>query len=378
LGLTDYELKKSEWKYCKIAIKVGSNVITQSDGSLNVGRMLRIVEDVAVLSKQGLEVILISSGAVAAGRNSINPSKKTNIVSAKQVWAAIGQVKLMSTYQFLFGKYNINAGQLLATKESFSDRRHYLNMKNCISAMIENNVLPVVNENDTISINELMFTDNDELSGMIASLMNSEALFILSNVDGIYNGMPGSSTAEIIREINIDSAGPEKFITSEKSGFGRGGMHTKYLTARKIASLGIDVYIANGMRDSIVTDILKERDVPFTRFIPNDNKKNSVKKWLSHSDTFARGAVYINNGAKDALLNDKVTSLLMIGVTKIEGFFKRGDIISILDENGNSIGLGKSQYDSEKAADNIGEKQSKPLIKYDYMVINEDINTNRN
>jgi glutamate 5-kinase len=371
-------LKKSEWKYSKIAIKVGSNVITQSDGSLNVGRMLRIVEDVAVLSKQGLEVILISSGAVAAGRNSLNPSKKTNIVSSKQVWAAIGQVKLMSTYQFLFGKYNINAGQLLATKESFSDRRHYLNMKNCISAMIENNVLPVVNENDTISINELMFTDNDELSGMIASLMNSEALFILSNVDGIYNGMPGSCTAEIIREINIDSTGPEKFITSEKSGFGRGGMHTKYLTARKIASLGIDVYIANGMRDSIVTDILKERDVPFTRFIPNDNKKNSVKKWLSHSDTFARGAVYINNGAKDALLNDKVTSLLMIGVTKIEGFFKRGDIISILDENGNSIGLGKSQYDSEKAADNIGEKQSKPLIKYDYMVINEDINTNRN
>jgi glutamate 5-kinase len=374
-GLKDYKLKKSEWKYSKIAIKVGSNVITQSDGSLNVSRMLRIVEDVAVLSKQGLEVILITSGAVAAGRNSLNPSKKTNIVSAKQVWAAIGQVKLMSTYQFLFSKYNINAGQLLATKESFSDRRHYLNMKNCISAMVENNVLPVVNENDTISINELMFTDNDELSGMIASLMNSEALFILSNVDGIYDGMPGTGNSEIIREINIGSVSPEKFITSEKSGFGRGGMHTKYQTARKIASLGIDVYIANGMRDSIVTDILKGRDVPFTHFIPNDNKKNSVKKWLSHSDTFARGAVYINNGAKEALLNDKVTSLLMIGVTKIEGFFKRGDIIRVLDENGNSIGLGKSQYDSERAANNIGEKQSKPLIKYDYMVINEDINT---
>jgi glutamate 5-kinase len=367
-------LKNPGWKYSKIAIKVGSNVITQSDGSLNVGRMLRIVEDVAVLSKQGLEVILISSGAVAAGRNSIVPSKKTNIVSAKQVWAAIGQVKLMSTYQFLFSKYSINAGQLLATKESFSDRRHYLNMKNCISAMIENNVLPVVNENDTISINELMFTDNDELSGMIASLMNSEALFILSNVDGIYTGTPGSENAEIIKEINGDSDNPGKYITSVKSGFGRGGMYTKYLTARKIASLGIEVFIANGTRDSIVTDILKNRDVPFTHFVANDDKKNSVKKWLYHSDTFTRGAVYINNGAKEALLNDKVTSLLMIGVTKIEGFFKRGDIIRILDENGYSIGLGKSQYDSEKAAFDIGEKQSKPLIKYDYLVINEDIN----
>jgi glutamate 5-kinase len=367
-------LKNSEWKYSKIAIKVGSNVITQSDGSLNVGRMLRIVEDVAVLSKQGLEVILISSGAVAAGRSSVMPSKKTNIVSAKQMWAAIGQVKLMSTYQFLFSKYNIIAGQLLATKESFRDRKHYLNMKNCISTMIENNVLPVVNENDTISINELMFTDNDELSGMIASLMDSEALFILSNVDGIYNGVPGSDDAEIFREINSGSINPGKYITSAKSGFGRGGMHTKYLTARKIASLGIDVFIANGTRDSIVTDILKGKEVPFTHFIANDDKKNSVKKWLYHSDTFARGAVYINKGAKEALLNDKVTSLLMIGVTRIEGFFKRGDIIRILDDNGNSVGLGKSQYDSEKAAYNIGEKQSKPLIKYDYLVINEDIN----
>lgn len=150
---------------------------------------------------------------------------------------------------------------------------------------------------------------------------------------------------------------------------------TKYSTARKIASEGIDVFIANGNRDFIVTDILKGRDVPFTHFIAGGNKKNSVKKWLYHSDTFARGAVYINNGAKDALLDDKVASLLMIGVTKIEGFFKRGDIIRILDENGNNIGLGKSQYDSEKASLNIGEKQSKPLIKYDYLVINEEINS---
>ena len=203
-------MKRSDWKYKKVAIKVGSNVITQSDGSLNVGRMLRIVEDIAVLSKQGLEVILISSGAVAAGRSSVTPSKKTNIVSAKQILAAIGQVKLMSTYQFLFSKYNINAAQVLATKENFRDRRHYLNMKNCISAMLENNVLPVVNENDTVSINELMFTDNDELSGMIASLMDSEALFILTNVDGIYNGVPGAEGSVILKEISKNSENPEK------------------------------------------------------------------------------------------------------------------------------------------------------------------------
>jgi len=374
-SINNINLKNGKPEFTRITVKVGSNVITQNDGSLNEGRILRIVEDVAVLYKQGIEVILISSGAVAAGRGEVIPSKKTNIVSAKQIWAAIGQVKLMSSYQFLFGKYGIQAGQLLAAKESFRDRRHYLNMKNCISAMLENHVLPIVNENDTISINELMFTDNDELSGMIASLMDTEALFILSNVDGIYNGPPGNEGSEILKEFTRDTENPEKFISPSKSGFGRGGMITKYSTARKIASEGIEVYIANGSRDSIVTDILRGRDVPFTHFIASSNKKNSVRKWLYHSDTFARGAVIINNGAKEVLLNDKVASLLMIGVTKIEGSFKRGDIIRILDEDGNTIGLGKSQYDSEKASFNIGEKQSKPIIKYDYLVINEEINS---
>ena len=366
-------MKTNDWKYRKIAIKVGSNVITREDGSLNVGRMLRIVEDISVLSKQGLEVILISSGAVAAGRGSVLPSKRTNIVSAKQIWAAIGQVKLMSTYQFLFEKYNIIAGQVLATKEEFSDRRHYLNMKNCISAMLENKVLPVVNENDTVAINELMFTDNDELSGMIASMMDSEALFLLSNVDGIYNGIPGTAGAEVIREVSHDSASPEQFITTSKSGFGRGGMLTKYATARKIASEGIDVFIANGNRDSIVLDILRGRDVPFTRIRRRQGRPKSVKKWLYHSDTFARGAVVINQGDKEAPLSDRASSLLMVGITGVEGYFEKGDIVRIIDEEGNSIGLGKAAYDSRKAEQSTGTRLPRPFIHYHYLVLNEEM-----
>jgi len=366
-------LKNTRPGFNRVTIKVGSNVITQSDGSLNVGRILRIVEDVAVLSKQGVEVVLISSGAVAAGRSAVAPSKKTNIVAAKQVWAAIGQVKLMTTYQFLFEKYGIQAGQMLATKESFRDRRHYLNMKNCISAMIENHVLPIVNENDTISVNELMFTDNDELSGLISSMMDCESLIILSNVDGIYNGIPGSQGAELISRIEIDSEDLMGFISPATSGFGRGGMLTKYSTAKKIASEGINVYIANGMRDSIISDIVRGKEVPFTQFVANTNRKTGVKKWLYHSDTFAKGAVYINRGAKDALLGLKATSLLMIGIIKIEGSFRSGDIVRILDEDGCSIGLGKAQYDSKKAEQYIGEKHGKPFIHYDYLVINESV-----
>jgi glutamate 5-kinase len=363
-------LKNSRLKFKRIAIKVGSNVITQPDGTLNSWRISRLVQEIATLTKQGTEVILISSGAVAAGRGDVPPSSKTNIIGAKQVLAAIGQVKLMSSYQFLFGKYGMQAGQVLATKENFRDRLHYLNMKNCITAMIENNVLPIVNENDAISINELMFTDNDELSGLISSLMDCQSLIILTNVDGIFTGEPGSEGSELVRVINENTSDINQYITESKSGFGRGGMLTKYLTARKIASNGIDVFIANGNRDSIITDIVRGQDVPCTRFAASTRKKTGVKKWLSHSETFAKGAVIINKGAKEALLGEKASSLLTVGITGVEGFFKTGEIVRILDEEGNNIGIGKSQYDSEKTEQNIGQKLSKPFIHYHYLVIN--------
>ena len=370
-GINSYKLKNSRPDFNRIAVKIGSNVITQADGSLNDRRILRIVEDVAILYKQGIEVVLISSGAVAAGRSEVSPSKKTDIVAAKQIWAAIGQVKLMSSYQFLFGKYGIQAGQLLATKESFRDRQHYLNMKNCISAMLENRVLPIVNENDTISINELMFTDNDELSGLISSMMDCKSLIILSNVDGVYNGIPGQKGTELITTIDKESEDLDKYISSVKSGFGRGGMLTKCSIARKIASHGVDVFIANGTRDSIISDIIRRKNVPYTHFIASSKKETGVRKWLSHSDTFAKGAVVINSGAKEALLDEKASSLLMIGITRVDGFFRNGDIVRIVDESGENIGLGKSQYDSKKAELNIGKKLSKPFIHYDYLVIYE-------
>lgn len=367
-------MKNGKPEFKRVTIKVGSNVVTQCDGSLNIGRILRIVEDVAVLYKQGIDVVLVSSGAVASGRSDVKLSRKTNIVAGKQVWAAIGQVKLMSTYQFLFGKYDIQAGQILAAKESFRDRQHYLNMKNCITAMHENRILPIVNENDTISIQELMFTDNDELSGLMCSMMDSQSLIILSNVDGIYNGHPGEPGTGLIRRIDDESQNPEKYISSEKSGFGRGGMLTKCSVARKMASMGIDVFIANGNRDSVITDIIFGKDVPYTHFVAAEKKKSGVKKWLSYSDTFARGAVIVNEGAKEALLSERATSLLMVGITRVKGIFKSGDVVKILDEEGNYIGLGKCQYDSDKAEQNIGKKLGRPFIHYHCLVFNENNN----
>jgi glutamate 5-kinase len=216
-----------------------------------------------------------------------------------------------------------------------------------------------------------MFTDNDELSGMISSMMDCGSLIILSNVDGIFTGIPGSSGSELIRVIDEESEDPAKYIYSSQSGFGRGGMLTKYSIARKISLEGVSVFIANGTRDSVIMDIIRGKDVPCTHFLASSKKKNSVKKWLAHSDTFAKGIVYINKGAKEALLDEKATSLLMIGVSKVEGSFRKGDIIRIKDEKGRQVGLGKSQYDSKKAEQYLGEKRKKPLIHYDYMVIDE-------
>jgi glutamate 5-kinase len=155
-------------------------------------------------------------------------------------------------------------------------------------------------------------------------------------------------------------------------------MITKCTIARKIASQGIDVFIANGTRDAIITDIVRDKDVPFTHFVASRKKETGVRKWLSHSDTFAKGAVVVNDGAREALLGEKATSLLMIGISKIDGFFKKGDIVRIIDKKGNNVGLGIAQFDSKKAEQNIGEKHSKPFIHYDYLVINDKIRGNIN
>lgn len=358
-------------KFTRIAVKIGSNVLAGKDGFLDQECMHNIVNQVSILKNQGVDVVLISSGAVASGRASFPVESHIDPVSARQLWSAIGQVKLMNTYSELFEKHKLFCAQVLATKENFIDRKHYLNMKNCISTLLENNVVPIVNENDTVAVTELMFTDNDELSGLISSMMDCDALLILSNVDGIFNGTPGNEGVTVIPEICASDNSMEGYISSLKSGFGRGGMHTKYSVARKIALEGIPVFIANGKKQNIITDIVNGENVTCTRFNPNGKKLKSNQKWLAHSTSFAKGIVVINQGAKEALTGESATSLLPVGVIELNGFFKKDDIITIQDEQGNQLGIGKSQYDSEEAFELIGMKDAKPLIHYDYMYLYE-------
>jgi glutamate 5-kinase len=356
-------------RYKKIAVKIGSNVLTRKDGALDVTRMSALVDQVAGLHKSGVDVVLISSGAVASGRSEIKGAKKLDSVSARQLYSAVGQAKLINRYYELFREHGITCGQVLTTKENFSSRTHYLNQKHCMEVMLEHKVIPIVNENDAISVTELMFTDNDELSGLIATMMKMDALIILSNVDGIYNGDPSDASSFVIPEIERQTD-VSNYVQTTQSAFGRGGMLTKCSIARKVADEGIAVVIANGKRDNILPDLLEEDSaVVCTRFRPSEKPVSNVKKWIAHSEGFAKGEVHINRGAVEALRGKKAVSILLVGVTRIAGEFEKDDIVRIIDETGVQIGVGCAAYNSREAAELTGRRDLKPLVHYDYLCL---------
>ncbi len=352
----------------RIAVKVGSNVLTRRDGTLDITRMSALVDQIAELRQEGIEVILISSGAVAAGRSEIRPTRKLDSVDQRQLFSAVGQAKLINRYYELFREHGIVAGQGLTTKENFGTRRHYLNQKNCMTVMLENSVIPIVNENDTVSVSELMFTDNDELSGLIASMMDVQALIILSNIDGIYNGNPSDPQSKVIQRIGLNED-LSAYIQTAKSSMGRGGMQTKTGIARRVADEGIEVIIANGKREGILPMLLHDPDTLCTRFTPASAPVSSVKKWIAHSGGFAKGELHINRQATEMLASGKAISILPIGITTIHGEFEKDDIVRIKDCDGKLVAVGKANCDSQQARNEMGQHGKRPVVHYDYLYL---------
>ncbi len=352
----------------KIVIKIGSNVLALASGLPNKERIHDLVNQVALLKNQGHQVIMVSSGAVAFGRNKVKFPANFDAVSKKQVLASIGQISLMSLYNEFFSQHNLVCSQILTTKESFSTRQYYLNVMNCIDATLKCGVVPIINENDVVSVSELMFTDNDELSGLVASMLKVDELLILSNVDGIFTAHPKERGARLIRDFYQDKINLAKAISHEKSEFGRGGMLTKANTAVKISELGVNVTIGNGSVDNITSELLNRRSGTFFKASFYKNK-SAVKKWISNSSSFSKGKIYINQGAHDVLTSDNAVSLLPIGIEKIEGEFEKGDIIAILNQEAQEVGFGKASYGSKKAI-KLQKKHHQPaLIHYDYLTL---------
>ena len=252
----------------RIVVKVGSNVLTTDSGKLDITRMSSLVDQIAWMRWHGYEVILVSSGAVACGRRELQIDHHLDTVEQRQLFSAIGQVKLVNLYYDLFREYNIHIGQVLTMKENFLTEEQYRNQQACMEVMLQNGVIPIVNENDTVCVTELMFTDNDELSGLIAQMMKAETLILLSNIDGIFTGNPSDPDAKVIRYVGPDES-LEKYIQPSKSSAGRGGMESKYNTARKTADTGIKVIIANGNRPDILRALLENADKTIhTEFLP--------------------------------------------------------------------------------------------------------------
>jgi glutamate 5-kinase len=341
----------------KLVIKVGTNVITKENGLLNMKALEHLVQQIVALRKKGINVILVSSGAMGAGRSLIKLDKGTNDVVRRQVLASIGQVELLKTYLDLFKKHDHICAQVLATKEDFRDRLHYLNMKNCFEALLSNKVIPIVNENDVISVDELMFTDNDELAGLIASMMDIDDLILLSSVDGVLDETCTRVISKIDGKTKIDQC-----IRPEKSSFGRGGMLTKAKMAQKLASMGITTYVANGETKNILIDLVNGKNIG-TKFVAQKQKASNLKRWIAHSEGYEKGLITIDKGAEKAL-KSKISSLLPVGITKVEGEFKKGDVVKI-----KNLGFGIAAYSSKTLKAYLGKKNKKPFIHYDYLFL---------
>ena len=354
-------------RYRRIVVKVGTNVLTTAEGLLNETVMTSLVEQIADLKKQNIDVILVSSGAMSAGRAIVKPAKKLSSVAARQVLAAVGQVELMHRYSLKFRKMDCICAQVLASKEDFRDRQHYLNMRDCFTALLQEKIVPVVNENDVVSVNELMFTDNDELAALIASMVNADALILLTSVDGILiQNDDGTSAVLRTAERDIDW---KSHLKPEKSSFGRGGMQTKCRNAQRLAGLGITTHIAKGTEPDILGKILAGKE--FGTVFPGKKKAaSSVKRWVAENEGSEKGVVIVNVCARDILSSkEKSVSLLPVGVVKIDGDFVKGDVVRIKDELGKDVGLGIAQYAAGPARDAMGKKNQKALVHCDYLYL---------
>lgn len=352
-----------------MVVKVGTNVLTQADGKLDVTALSQLVDQLVAIKATGIEVVLVSSGAVGAGRSVYQASEQLNKVVQRQVCSAIGQVQLMQWYSSLLSNYQVYCAQVLATKEDFRDRQHYLNMQNCLLALLRDHLVPIVNENDVVSINELMFTDNDELASLIAAMINADTLVLLTAVDGLFTGDPNDPDSQLIEVVSADDTTLHQFILPQKSSFGRGGMSTKIRMAQKAAALGIEVVIANGKRPNILAQILGG-NFTGTTFAASEAVSN-VKKWMVYQKQSSQlPKVIINAGAAKSLRSKtKIASLLPVGITAFQGQFEKGELVQIKSDQGEFIGFGITQYDLNTALDYLGEVGKKALIHYDYLYI---------
>jgi glutamate 5-kinase len=349
--------------------KFGTNLLTGGTDSLESNIMSNLTEQVAQLHQQGHEIIIVSSGAVAAGRRKLGYTKDQKDIPFKQVLASVGQSQLMNVYEQLFSKYNIIVAQALLTKSDLIDRTGYLNARNTLLALLELGVICIVNENDVVAtdeLGELTFGDNDNLSAMVANLVDADLLAMLTDIDGLYSADPTCDPqARLIPRIEKIDAEIERAAGDTANSCGVGGMITKLEAAKLATASGVTVVIANGRKPDVLKQITLGKTIG-TIFPPRTNKLESKKRWML-SGLACKGKLIIDDGAVLALKKQN-RSLLPAGVVGVEGEFQRGDVVDIYDSNGNHLGCGMPNYSARDIAAIKGahSEEISGLLGYEY------------
>jgi glutamate 5-kinase len=373
--------------YHRIVAKFGTSLLTGGTEQLDLKVMSSLVAQVAQLRREGKEVVIVTSGAIAAGRQKLGISRKESKekeqkgLPFKQVLAAVGQSYLMQTYEQLFSWYNLTVAQALLTKADLADRAGYLNARNTLLTLIEMGVIAIVNENDVVAIDEIetaKFGDNDNLSATVANLIDADLLVLLTNIDGLYTADPRKdAAARLIRRVEKIDAELERLVSGTTDDLGTGGMVTKLEAARLATSSGITMVIANGHRPDVLTNAAAGQ-IEGTLFLPQTSRLEAKKRWLL-CGLACKGRVTIDKGALGAL-KDQNKSLLPAGITAVAGDFQRGDIVDIFDDSGRHVGSGIVNYSaadlvkikgihSDKIAEVLGYEYGDEAIHRNNMVV---------
>lgn len=366
-------------KRSRIVIKVGSAVLASADQGLDEARIEGLAAEVSDLLSKGHEVVLVSSGAIAAGLRKLGLTRKKGMpLSVKQAAAAVGQSSLMWIYEKTFNLHERKVAQVLLTREDLSSRTRFLNARNTLQTLLGYGVVPIINENDTVSVDEIKFGDNDNLSGMVVHLVDADLLVILSDIDGLYTADPKvDPSAELIPVVERISAELERSAGDSQSAVGTGGMRSKIMTAKKVGAYGVPMVIINGRKPGML-DALFEGARVGTLFQPRPERQHSRKHWIAYT-TSATGRLVIDDGGREALMH-KGKSLLPGGVIRIEGSFKAGECVTCLDRTGHAFARGLVKYSSQdldrikglktsQIASILGHKDYDEVIHRDDLVI---------
>jgi len=356
----------------KMVVKIGSSSITLKTGGLDRANIEKFVNEVSSLAKRGIEVMIVTSGAIAAGLEDLNISKKPQEITLLQAAASIGQVKIMKLYGDLFSKNGLKIGQILLTQEDTTRREQYLNIRNTIRNLIDLGVIPLINENDSAAVDEIKFGDNDELAALVSVLAEADVLVILTDIEGMYDKNPRTSRdAKLISYIDRIDKNIESAAGGIGSTYGIGGMESKIKAAKICSFSGIKTIIANSRRINVLDEILAGKNVG-TFFAPQTMKKvKSIKKWIAFGMK-TKGAIIIDKGAEEAVLN-KGKSILPVGVVKVSGKFNKGDTLKVFSMDNKLIAKGISNFSSDDILKIKGKNQKKILSEFNDAMCSEVI-----